>query len=99
MVFWIRRAESDVGITCVILCALKTSISYPDDLFRLAEAAARKLKMSRSQLYSRALAEYLERRKTSKVTQRLNEIYSAEPSKLDSALISAQIESLVRESW
>jgi len=78
---------------------LKTSISIPDHLFRLAEAAARKLKMSRSQLYATALAVYLERRKTSKVTERLNEIYSAEPSKLDLALDSAQLESVVKESW
>jgi metal-responsive CopG/Arc/MetJ family transcriptional regulator len=40
---------------------LKTSISLPDHLFRRAEAAARKLKMSCSQLYATALAEYLER--------------------------------------
>jgi len=43
-------------ISCVILSALKTSISLPGHLFRRAEAAARKLKMSRSQLYATALA-------------------------------------------
>ena len=47
---------------------VKTAISLPEDLFRLAEAAARKLKMSRSQLYATALEEYLERRKTSNIT-------------------------------
>jgi len=78
---------------------MKTAISLPEDLFRLAEAAARKLKMSRSQLYATALAEFLERRQTSKVTERLNEIYSAEPARLDSALHSAQLKSLERDSW
>jgi hypothetical protein len=38
-------------------------------------------------------------RKASKITERLNEIYSKERSKLDSALDSAQLESLVTESW
>ena len=55
--------------------------------------------MSRSQLYATALAEYLERRQASKVTERLNEIYSEEPAKLDPALASAQTKSLARESW
>jgi hypothetical protein len=78
---------------------VKTAISLPEDLFRLAEAAARKLKMSRSQLYATALAEYLERRKTSNITDRLNRIYSRESSELDPALQSAQMRSLEREDW
>jgi metal-responsive CopG/Arc/MetJ family transcriptional regulator len=78
---------------------VKTAISLPDDLFRLAEAAARKLKMSRSQLYATALEEYLERRKTSNITARLNKIYSTESSELDPALQSAQLRSLEREDW
>jgi antitoxin MazE6 len=86
------------GITCVILSTLKTSISLPDDLFRLAEATARKLRMSRSQLYAAALAEYLERRKTSKVTERLNAIYSTESANLDPALHSAQLKALETDS-
>jgi metal-responsive CopG/Arc/MetJ family transcriptional regulator len=78
---------------------MKTAISLPEDLFRLAEAAARKMKMSRSQLYATALAEYLERRKTSNITDRLNKIYSRESSELDQALQSAQVRSLEKEDW
>ena len=65
----------------------------------MAETAARKLKMSRSQLYATALAEYLERRKTSNITDRLNRIYSRENSELDPALQSAQLRSLEKEDW
>ena len=65
----------------------------------MAETAARKLKMSRSQLYATALSEYLERRKASNITERLNKIYSKESSKLDPALHSAQMRSLEREDW
>jgi len=78
---------------------VKTAISLPENLFRQAEAAARQLKMSRSQLYATALAEFLERRRTNKITERLNEIYSEAPAKVDPALHSAQLKSLESESW
>jgi metal-responsive CopG/Arc/MetJ family transcriptional regulator len=78
---------------------MKTAISLPEDLFRLAETAARKLKMSRSQLYTTAIAEFLERRQTAKITQRLNEVYLEKPSQIDPALASAQSKSIERESW
>jgi metal-responsive CopG/Arc/MetJ family transcriptional regulator len=78
---------------------MKTAISLPEDLFRIAEAAARKLKMSRSQLYAAALSEFLERRQSGKITQRLNEVYSQEPAHVDSILNSAQLRSIDRENW
>jgi predicted transcriptional regulator len=78
---------------------VKTAISLPEDLFRRAEAAARKLRMSRSQLYAVAIAEFIERRQAAKITQRLNEVYSSEPAKIDSAVASAQSKSIEREPW
>ncbi|MBZ5521454.1 MAG: hypothetical protein LAP21_04270 [Acidobacteriia bacterium] len=78
---------------------MKTAISLPDDLFRQAETTARRLKISRSQLYATAIAEFLDRRRTSKVTERLNEIYSQEPARLDPALNLAQLKSLKSDSW
>lgn len=79
--------------------SMKTAISLPDDLFRLAEAAARKLRMSRSQFYATAISEFLERRTASKITAGLNRIYSKEPARVDEALQSAQAKSLGRDSW
>ncbi|HEY3770070.1 MAG TPA: hypothetical protein VGN44_15460 [Candidatus Angelobacter sp.] len=76
---------------------MKTAISLPDQLFRLAETAARKLRMSRSELYATALKEFLERRQTSKITEKLNAIYSEEPAQLDPAFASTQIKSLKLE--
>lgn len=78
---------------------MKTAISLPDQLFRLGETAARKLRMSRSELYATALKEFLERRESSKITKRINKVYSKEPSKLDPALHSAQMHSLEKEDW
>lgn len=74
-------------------------MSVPDDLFRLAEAAARRLRVSRSRLYSTAISEFLDRRQTSAVTQRLNALYSRRPAKVDSPLHRAQVRSLDKDSW
>ena len=41
--------------------SMKTAVSLPDELFRQAEAAAKKLRMSRSKLYATALSEFLDR--------------------------------------
>jgi hypothetical protein len=78
---------------------VKTAISLPDDLFKLAEATARKLHMSRSQLYATAISEFLDRRRASKITARLNEVYSEQPAKVDPRLHSAQLKSIESDSW
>jgi hypothetical protein len=38
---------------------MKTAVSLPDPLFRRAEKAAKRLGISRSELYARALGEFL----------------------------------------
>lgn len=79
---------------------MKTAISIPDDLFRAAERAAKRLGLSRSELYQRAVAYFLERQSDTLVTDALNEIYgSEEPSGLDPVLERMQRESLPREDW
>ena len=78
---------------------MKTAVSVPDDLFRLAEAAARRLKVSRSKLYATALSEFLDRQRTDAVTERLNAVYSRQPSRVDPAFHRAQIQSLDKDSW
>lgn len=78
---------------------MKTAVSLPDDLFRMAEAAARRLRVSRSKLYATAVAEFLERRQGAAVTAKLNEVYSRRPSRLDPALQRAQVESLKKDAW
>jgi metal-responsive CopG/Arc/MetJ family transcriptional regulator len=78
---------------------MKTAISVPDELFREAEAAAKKEKVSRSQLYSTALTEYLRRRKDAAITAKLNEVCARVDTSLDPALEQAQWEVLGRERW
>ncbi len=78
---------------------MKTAISLPNDLFRAADAAARRLGVSRSQLYAAALSEFLARGRADAVTKRLNEVYSDRPAKVDRALHRAQLRSLGEDSW
>jgi metal-responsive CopG/Arc/MetJ family transcriptional regulator len=78
---------------------MKTAVSLPDDLFRKAEVAAKKLRVSRSQLYATAIAEFLERSRSECVTEKLNEIYSKTRAEVPSALARAQIKSLPKGSW
>jgi metal-responsive CopG/Arc/MetJ family transcriptional regulator len=78
---------------------VKTAVSLPDPLFREAEAAARNLKVSRSQLYANAIEEFLRRRKADDITARMNAVCAQMDSSLDPALGRAQLEDLARERW
>jgi hypothetical protein len=48
-----------VGIISVIPGAVKTAISIPDQVFRDAERMAKRLKLSRSELYRKALEAFM----------------------------------------
>jgi metal-responsive CopG/Arc/MetJ family transcriptional regulator len=78
---------------------MKTAVSLPDEIFRQAEATAKKLRVSRSKLYATALSEYLERHRAESVTARLNQVYSKHESKLDPAFENAMLETLAKERW
>jgi metal-responsive CopG/Arc/MetJ family transcriptional regulator len=78
---------------------MKTAISLPDPLFRSADVLADRLGISRSQLYATALAEYLAKHQTRKVTERLDEVYAAEPGRLEPGLAAAQTRTVRRNEW
>lgn len=88
-----------IGYNAGYTGGVKTAISVPDDLYRLAEAAARRLRVSRSRLYATAISEFLNRQQGSAVTERLNDVYSRRPAKVDSALHRAQLRSVDKDSW
>jgi antitoxin MazE6 len=69
---------------------VKTAVSIPDPLFQAADRAAKRLRLSRSELYARALERYLENAPDDEVTARLDAVYADEDSRLDPALASAQ---------
>ena len=78
---------------------MKTAISLPDALFKSGDSLAKRLGVSRSELYARALAEFVAKHKASQLTQRFNAVYADEESRLDPALDAAQLRTLARESW
>jgi len=78
---------------------MKTAVSIPDPVFEAAEGLARRLGISRSQLYTRALSELLEKRREDRVTEELDRIYAREPSTLDPSLARLQTASLPEDDW
>ena len=78
---------------------MKTAISIPDDLFKRAEKAARKLGIARSELYSRAIRTFLESWHAEDVTRTLDSVYSSEPAAVDEALRYMQAISIPSEDW
>ena len=78
---------------------MKTAVSLPDDLFRRAETAARRLRVSRSKLYAEAITEFLKQQNRNAITERLNEVYSRHPAKVDAGLHRAQLKSLAKGNW
>ncbi len=77
---------------------MKTAISIPDEVFTSAEQFAKRQHLSRSELYTRAVSEYVEEHKTMQVREKLDEIYSTEPSRPDSVLTQLQSKA-VKEEW
>jgi len=88
-----------MGITLVILLFMKTAISIPDPIFQAAEGLAHRLGMSRSQLYAKAVSEYMDAHRNQNVTEILNGIYQSEPSSLDDELLSMQSQSIPKDKW
>jgi len=77
---------------------MKTAISIPDRVFRSAEQLAARLGVSRSELYSNALAALVDKHRDDLITSRLNEIYGPdrEDSSLDAEFALLQHRTLAR---
>lgn len=76
---------------------MKTAISISDSLFQRADELAKKLDISRSQLYATALAEYLERQDAAQVTARLDSLYGITDGRVAAGLAGAQPRPTARE--
>ena len=79
--------------------AMKTAISIPNPLFERSERIAKHLGISRSELYTRALTNFIRLYSREEITQRLNEIYAVEDSSPDDVLSRLQWMSLPKENW
>ena len=78
---------------------MKTAISIPDHLFQEADHYAKSHGFSRSQLYVKAVEQFLKRHPADHITKQLNEVYSTESAELDETLSSMQLDSIEQEEW
>jgi metal-responsive CopG/Arc/MetJ family transcriptional regulator len=80
---------------------MKTAISMPDSLFRAAEQLAKRLGISRSELFQRAMRSFLREHKNEGITESLNAVYANQNEcvGLDPVLEHLQGASIVEEEW
>ena len=79
---------------------MKTAISLSDKLFHDADALARQLGISRSELYATALKELLERRESESVTARLNAVHAKADLRIEPANARSQaVPSSRQDHW
>ncbi len=78
---------------------MKTAVSIPDDVFEKAERLARRMKKSRSELFSRALAEYVARHAPDHVTETLNDVCDDIGLETDAFVSTAARRVLERTEW
>ena len=80
---------------------MKTAISIPDPIFESAEKLAKRLGISRSQLYSEAVDALVEKHRYCGVTEQLDAVYAAKPdsSNLEKGFERLQTQALGEDEW
>jgi predicted transcriptional regulator len=78
---------------------MKTAISLPDELFGEAEHLAAQLRISRSELYVRALKEFLTRHAPDPVTQALDTLCDDLDTSPDGFAVRSARRTIARGEW
>ncbi len=81
---------------------VKTAISLPAPLFEKADAFARRQNISRSQLFARAVEEFLRHQESQALLESLNRAYDDFPSPEEKALLRSMGQKqreLVKGEW
>jgi metal-responsive CopG/Arc/MetJ family transcriptional regulator len=78
---------------------MKTAVSIPDEVFKEADRLAKDLKTSRSDLYSRALKEFLARHAPDNVTEAINRTVAAVGETSDPFVTRAARRALESSEW
>jgi antitoxin MazE6 len=77
---------------------METPIAIPRNIFQQADQLARKLGISRSELYSKALRRFLEEYGDDEIIRQLNEVDKREDTSLDPVSMQIQITPLDHEA-
>ena len=78
---------------------MKTAISVPDEVFEAADELASEMGVSRSELYSTAVAEYVAKHRSTDITARLNEVYADVDGSVPPEIRRAQAKSIGKSEW
>ena len=82
---------------------MKTAISLPDTLYEDAEKTAMSMGIPRSQLFAKALEEFIIHHKKESITEKYNEVYSqifsSDSSKIESVNINNLRELTKNDTW
>lgn len=85
------------------MATVKTAISMPEHLFQELEAAAKEMQVSRSQVFTQAVKEFLRERENRRILEQLNRVYGEEPDEEERDLAKAMKARLrrltAREKW
>jgi metal-responsive CopG/Arc/MetJ family transcriptional regulator len=86
----------------VIMTRTKTAISLKESLFEQADAIAQEMNISRSQLFSIAVEEFIERHQSQKMLEALNEVYEDGPDASEQQLLreaKAKYRQMFEDEW
>jgi metal-responsive CopG/Arc/MetJ family transcriptional regulator len=78
---------------------MKTAVSIPDEIFQNAERLARRMKKSRSEVYSRALSEYVLRHSSDETTVAMDAALEDIDETQDAFAAAAARNVLERTKW
>jgi hypothetical protein len=78
---------------------MKTAISIPDPIFAAAEQMAAELDMSRSELYSNAVAAYVATNSRDAITEKINTVLAETTGELDPVLVEMQKKVVRADPW
>lgn len=78
---------------------MKTAVSIPDDVFGRVERFAKQARRSRSEVYSAALREYVDRHAPDEVTEAMDRVCAEVETAPDTFIAAAGRRVLERNEW
>jgi len=78
---------------------MKTAVSIPDEVFEAVERLVEKLQTSRSQLYAKALVEFLARHDENQITNAINKVMDSLEESVEPFVREAGKQALKRIEW
>lgn len=78
---------------------MKTAISIPDELYEQAEALRKRLGLSRSELYAKAVESHLRRMRDEGIKEILDRNHATGESRIEEELVRYQASVLPEDDW